>query len=132
MDIAVLAFGLFVFVAHLLEVVFRRIRIPDILLLMLLGIIAGPVAGWVPIEELRLLGQFLGVATLVVILFESGLNLKASELLSGAKRAVPFALTTFIFTLAALIVGAKYLLDIPWATAVLSLWLPAGLSPSYL
>ena len=93
MDLVIFAAGLFVFVAHLLELLFQKTRIPDILLLMLLGVILGPgLFDVVQPEKFGKVGEFLSATTLVVLLCASGLSLKIDVLLHAAKRATPFAL----------------------------------------
>lgn len=89
-----------------------RTRLPAIVLLLLFGVIAGPVAGWLNPEEQ--LGEIvepiikLGVA---VILFEGGLSLQFAELRQaamGVKRLVTLGVTfSFLLgSLAAYTVGA--------------------------
>jgi NhaP-type Na+/H+ or K+/H+ antiporter len=67
-----------------------RLRVPAILLLLVFGVIAGPVAGW--LDPDALIGDLLfpGVSLAVaVILFEGGLSLRFSELRrSGGVHAV--------------------------------------------
>jgi cell volume regulation protein A len=41
----VLVIGLLVFLAHFFTALFRRTRIPDVLLLLLLGVVLGPLTG---------------------------------------------------------------------------------------
>ena len=103
MELTVLLAGLFVFLAHLLEVVFEKTRIPDILLLMLLGVIVGPVLGLVSVQEhFGKVGEFLSVVTLLVILFESGLTLPLKTLMKAAGRAIPFSILSFMTAVACL------------------------------
>lgn len=92
METVILAAGAFVFLAHLLDIVFERTRVPDILLLMVLGVLCGPVSGLVPLSALGQVGDFLAVVTLVVILTESGISLQLKTLVNAAGRATPFAL----------------------------------------
>ena len=91
MEVAVFAAGLFIFLAHLLDYFFERTRVPDILLLMLLGVIVGPIAGLMQPSDFGFVGEFLSVVTLVVILCASGLGLKFDVLLKAAPRATPKA-----------------------------------------
>lgn len=107
MDIVILAAGIFVFLAYLLDSIFKRVRIPDILLWMLIGVVA---ANFIKPEDFGEVGKFMGTMTLVVILFESGLSLPISELLTAAKKAVPFAMITFFVTVAGLAVATYFLL----------------------
>jgi len=65
-----------------------RFHLPAILLLLLFGIGAGPVTGWIPVDRLfgDLLFPFVSLAV-ALILFEGGLSLKISEL-RGSGRVV--------------------------------------------
>ncbi|MEC9071518.1 MAG: cation:proton antiporter, partial [Myxococcota bacterium] len=92
MNVAILTAGLFVFLAHLLDVLFLSKKIPDILILMILGVLAGPVFGVVELSEIETVGKLVAVITLVVILFESGLNLSIRQVVGAAGTATPFAL----------------------------------------
>ena len=96
MEVAVFGAGLFIFLAHLLDYFFERTRVPDILLLMLLGVLVGPIFGWMSPADFGAVGEFLAVVTLVVILCASGLSLKFQVLLKAAKRATPFALFSML------------------------------------
>ncbi|MBD90826.1 MAG: hypothetical protein CL940_10840 [Deltaproteobacteria bacterium] len=108
MEMAILAAGLFVFLAHLLDLVFRATKIPDILVLMIVGVIAGQALEVSTITTLKDVGQFVAVVTLVVILFQGGLGLKIREVLQAAKRATPFALLSMAGAVA-MMTGVLYL-----------------------
>ncbi len=128
MHTVVLAAGLFVFVAHLLEAFFERTRIPDILLLMVLGLLVGPVFGILALEDLGRVGDFLAIVTLAVILFESGLGLQLRTLLSSLGRAAPFSVVSMASAIACLTVSLKYLMGMDWWTAVLGGLIMGGTS----
>jgi Kef-type K+ transport system membrane component KefB len=51
--------GLLIFCAHLFNAWFSRRRIPDVLLLMGIGILVGPVAGLITPEQLSNVGPVL-------------------------------------------------------------------------
>lgn len=97
-----------------------RLRLPAILFLLLSGILAGPVLGW--LDPTRLFGTLLfPLVSLAValILFEGSLTLRLSELPGIGKvvrRLIGIgALTTWaIITLA-----ARWLLDFDWELALL-------------
>jgi NhaP-type Na+/H+ or K+/H+ antiporter len=128
MHTVVLAAGLFVFLAHLLEVFFERTRIPDILLLMILGLLVGPVLHLLNLEDLGKVGDFLAIVTLAVILFESGLGLQLSSLFKSASRAAPFSLISMVSAIACLTVGLKFLMGMDWWTALLGGLIMGGTS----
>lgn len=98
----------------------RRTGIPSIVLLLLAGIIAGPVTGLVDPEEL--LGDTLDPAiTLAVglLLFDSGFSLQFRKLTEG--RTVVYLLVTvgMLITWAVGSAGAYLILDLPAGIAVL-------------
>ena len=68
----ILLVGILVFVAHFLSQLFRKTNIPDVLMLMLLGILVGPALGLVSPSDFGKVGSVLSTIALVVILFESG------------------------------------------------------------
>ena len=67
--------GLLIFAAHLFTEIFSRKRIPDVLLLMVIGLALGPVFHLVKPEELGPVTSVFTTITLVIILFESGTRL---------------------------------------------------------
>ena len=109
METAILGAGLFVFTAHLLDAFFEKTRIPDILLLMVLGLLIGPVLGLLTTDDFGQVGPFLSVLTLLVILFESGLSLRIKALLDSAGRAAPFSIISMLLAIAGL-AGATHLM----------------------
>ncbi len=97
-----------------------RMRIPSILVLLVFGIVAGPVLGWINPEELlgSLLYPVVSLAV-AVILFEGGLSLSVKEFRSiGGVMAwlvtLGAAITWFIGALA-----AHWILGLDWPLAVL-------------
>jgi hypothetical protein len=56
MSTTILFIGLAVFLAHFLALQFRRTNIPDVLVLVLLGIVIGPVLGWWQPEDFGKIG----------------------------------------------------------------------------
>jgi len=73
-DIAPVVFfvGILIFLAHLFTSVFSRTRVPDVLLLIIIGICIGPVFGLVSTSQFGIVGPVMTTITLIIILFESG------------------------------------------------------------
>jgi NhaP-type Na+/H+ or K+/H+ antiporter len=95
--------GLIVFASHLFTGIFERKRIPDVLLLMIIGLILGPVLGVVSPEDFGIAGPMFTTITLVIILFEGGLALRF-DTLKKAFRGTS-ALTTSNFIATTLVIG---------------------------
>ncbi len=104
MSTTILVIGLMVFFAHFLSLQFRRTNIPDVLVLMLIGILLGPILGIVSPEDFGKIGSLLATIALVVILFESGTSLDLNTL--GKSLGTTGLLTITCFILTTLIVSA--------------------------
>ncbi len=91
----VIAFvGILVFLAHLFTGIFSRTRIPDVILLIIIGICVGPVLGLTSPALFGAVGPVFTTITLIIILFESGIALKLSNLrlaLGGAMTLAPLS-----------------------------------------
>jgi len=88
----------------------NRFRIPDVLWLIALGILAGPVLGLLPESDLLLLAPVLGTAALVLILFDAGIDLDLFLLRPLARSAIlSSALCYFASTAVLSLVGALVL-----------------------
>ncbi len=97
-----------------------RLRLPSILLLLVFGIVAGPVTGFIQPEALfgNLLYPFVSLSV-AVILFEGGLSLSVKELrtVGGVMTRLLTigALTTWLLSTLA----AHWILDFDWPLATL-------------
>lgn len=78
------------------EIVFERTGVPDVLWLVTVGIVIGPVLGVVDAETLLRIAPYFGAFTLVVVLFHGGVQLRLGELARSAPRATALALLTFV------------------------------------
>ncbi len=98
MDISfvVIFLGLLIFFAHLFNEFFNKTKIPNVLLLLLIGIILGPVSGIVRPDYFGQVGRIFTTITLIVILFESGISLKFAELRRNIGSATFITLFNFI------------------------------------
>ena len=105
MSTTILVIGMLVFFAHFLSLQFRKTHIPDVLVLMLIGIVIGPVLGIVKAEDFGKVGSLIATIALVVILFEGGTSLNLNVLgkslgTTGFLAIVCFVLTSVIAALA--------------------------------
>ena len=119
MSITILAIGLMVFFAHFLSLQFRKTSIPDVLVLMLIGILLGPLLGIVTPQDFGKIGSLIATIALLVILFEGGTSLNLNVL--GKSLKTTGVLTLWCFLLTTLIVTAFgfYMLDLSLLPAAL-------------
>ena len=90
--------GLLIFTAHLFSEIFSRKRIPDVLFLIIIGLLIGPVFHWISPESLGNAGSLFSGITLVTILFESGTQLRFSALKDSFKGALKLTALNFVFS----------------------------------
>ena len=90
--------GLLIFAAHLFSAIFSKRRIPDVLFLILIGLIIGPITHLVDSERLTLLGSILSAVTLVLILFESGIQISINNLKDSFKPSLKLTAANFVFS----------------------------------
>ncbi|MDV7389893.1 cation:proton antiporter, partial [Arthrospira platensis SPKY1] len=78
--LTVVSVGLLVFLAHVFAQIFSKKKIPDVLLLIIIGLIVGPVLQIISIDDFGAIGPVFTTITLVTILFEGGTELKFDAL----------------------------------------------------
>jgi potassium/hydrogen antiporter len=111
--------GVIVFLAHLFNGIFNRIRVPDVLFLIAVGIFVGPVTGLVPASILGQVGPIFATITLIIILFEYGISLELGSLRHSVKGAVKLALLTFLVTMAVVTGLVSWLTDLELLPALI-------------
>ena len=110
MSTTILIIGLLVFFAHFLSLQFSRTNIPDVLVLMVLGIVIGPFLGIVAPADFGKIGSLIATIALVVILFESGTSLDLNVL--GKSLATTGWLSFGCFILTFVVVAAVGMLSL--------------------
>jgi cell volume regulation protein A len=80
--------GILIAIGFLGDYLFRKISFPDILILLALGYLIGPVFGIIDPAQIAPASQIIASLALVVILFNGGLDLHFSAVLSSAPRAL--------------------------------------------
>ena len=104
--------GLLIFTAHLFSEIFSRKRIPDVLFLIIIGLLIGPVFHWISPESLGNAGSLFSGITLVTILFESGTQLRFSTLKDSFKGALKLTALNFVFSAMAIWLVGWFVLEI--------------------
>jgi NhaP-type Na+/H+ or K+/H+ antiporter len=116
-SIVVITLGLLVFIAHGLEEVFTRTKMPDVLILLSIGLLLGPVTGLVSPERMGVVGPVFTTMTLVVILFVGGLGLDFKVLVKSFVGASGLTIWNFIGSMAVVAPIVKFSLGFDWLQA---------------
>jgi cell volume regulation protein A len=96
--IAFALIGGVILIGFLANLLFRATKIPSVLILIAIGVLLGPVAGWITSNSLITIAPFLGALALLIILFEGGLELDISTVVRQAPKASALAVLAFIFS----------------------------------
>ncbi len=95
MDMIIIGLALLFFLGHALNWFFIKTKIPDLLLLVILGYVLGPALGVIEASDLGKVGEILSTTALIVILYEGGIHLSAKDLLTSSLPALKLSLVGF-------------------------------------
>ncbi|MFB3889782.1 MAG: cation:proton antiporter [Candidatus Bathyarchaeia archaeon] len=97
----------------------RKILLPSVLMLMILGIVFGPLLNLFPRDLLMGAIPYVAPLTLAFVSFEAGLSTDMPTVLQQSKRAIPLAVLGFVFSMFAVGTLLHYVLGIRWAFSLL-------------
>ena len=97
MDIIIIGLSVLFFMGHALNWFFIKTKVPDLLILIILGFILGPsITGLIqPDLHLGQAGKVLSIITLIIILYEGGLHLSFKDLAESSLSALSLSLLSF-------------------------------------
>lgn len=115
----ILIVGLLIFIGHFFTAIFKKTNIPDVLPLIIVGILIGsPLTGLVNPASIENIGTVLGTIALALILFEGGSHLQFDTLLRSLKDCVKLSTITFIMT----VLVSTFFLNIWFNDIILSMF----------
>jgi len=122
--------GILLIIGFLADYLFRKTRFPDILILIALGYLIGPIFHIVNPSEIAQASQVIASLALVVILFNGGLDLEFAKVLSSAPRAIILVLVGIGLSIVSTAAFAYYLMGWGFADSLLLGAIVGGTSPS--
>ncbi|MFI4920276.1 MAG: cation:proton antiporter [Gammaproteobacteria bacterium] len=118
------------------EEVFTRTRVPDVIWLILAGILLGPVLGLVSRAQLLSVAPYFSALTLVFVLFEGGCRLDLVQLYRATPRSVLLSVLTFAFSTVGVMLVSRIMVeagllpaDWTWRQELLTGAIVGGTSP---
>ncbi|MBN1951087.1 MAG: cation:proton antiporter [Bacteroidales bacterium] len=118
LTIIIIALGMLIFSSHLFNELFNKTKIPNVLLLLLIGIVIGPISGLVTKDFFGEIGGVFTTITLIVILFESGAGLQLGEIKQSIGSAAILTVVNFLFTVIVAALLSRFLLSLSWLSAL--------------
>lgn len=122
---AFLAVGAIIFVGFFASLVFERTKIPDLIWLIILGLVLGPILAaffqisLIPLAMLRLVTPYFAALALMIILFDGGLNLNLRDVVSHAGASVLHTAITWFGSVSVIASVSIVLLGYPFWIGVL-------------
>jgi len=117
--ILLLAASVVIILGVLGEAFFKKTGIPDILFLMMLGIIIGPVLGIIQPEAVLEIVPYFAAVALIIIMFDGGLNLHIGKVLKTAHFAIILVIVGFALSVGIVAGLAHYGLGWEWIDSIL-------------
>ncbi len=111
--------GAVILVGFLANLLFRLTKIPSVLLLVAIGVVLGPVTGWIRHDALLAIAPYFGAVALLVILFEGGLELDIAHVVRHAPRTAVLAVVVFALSSAVVAALAHVLMGLPLINALM-------------
>ena len=97
MEQVIIGLALLFFAGHALQWVFVKTKVPDLLILILAGFLIGPSGfGLIQMQDLGQAGAVIAEVTLIIILYEGGLNLNWKSLVGAGMPALGLSLLSFL------------------------------------
>jgi len=103
--------GILLVIGFLADFLFKKTNFPDIIILLALGFLIGPVLKWVDPAQIAPFSQLIASLALVVIIFSAGVEFEFSRVLSSAPRTLILVLFGVAFSIAAIAAPAYYLFN---------------------
>ncbi len=126
----ILAIGIIFFLAHVAVSVFERTKVPDVLSLIVLGIVFGPILGIVNTDDFGKVGTVFSSLALVVILFESGTTLNLKTLSESIKSTLTISMATFVVSVTVVAIVGYFILNLGTLPAIILGLIVGSTSPA--
>jgi len=115
---------IFGFIAALLLVAVAANRlsgithVPDLIVLLTIGVLLGPVLHWADPSRFRGVIEVLGTLALILILFQGGLEIQLRSAMRYLPAGLMLAFASFGCSVALIGLAAHYLLHLSWIDAI--------------
>src|SRR3989338_903834 len=102
------AAGIIIILGFLSDWIFSKTNIPDVLWLILIGVLLGPILQFVRPDSLGYAASIFTAFALLFILFEGGLHIRIKDLMRSMYGATTITVVNFVLTVLVITIIAKY------------------------
>src|SRR5579862_2871333 len=96
----------------------RFTHVPDVIILMVAGVLIGPVLHWANPDIFRGAAQGFGSLALMLILFEGGLDLKLRDVLKHFGPGFFLSIFSYVLSMAAISSASHLVMHFPWLNSL--------------
>lgn len=118
-SLALIASALMIVIGFLGNYLFERTGLPDMLFLIVLGMVFGPILGVFDPEIVKGLSPYIAALALVFILFDGGMSMDLYQVFSYSPRAALLAVLSFLFSLLVVSMFMIFLVGVPLSYGLL-------------
>jgi len=98
---------------------FRRTRLPDVIVLMITGLVLGPLLGLVSGSQFQPVTHAFGTLAVILILFEGGLGLEWRAMLRHFPGSLLLSFLAYVFSLVLIALVMRWSMDISMTAALI-------------
>jgi cell volume regulation protein A len=98
---------------------FKKTGLPDMLILIFLGALFGPVLGVFDPTSVKSFAPYIAALALAYILFDGGMGLNIKKVFFNSFKAVLLAVLGFVFTVVGVCLFTVFVFNIPWIYGLL-------------
>lgn len=113
MSLALIISALIIIIGFLGNCLFEKKGLPDMLFLIVLGIVFGPVLRIFDPTAVGSLAPYIAALALVFILFDGGMTMDISQAISNSPRAVLLSISGFVFSVLTVALFMFLLFNVP-------------------
>lgn len=88
-----------IIIGFIANALFKRTNLPDMLILIFIGFLAGPIFGVFDPTSIQSFAPYIAALAVVYILFDGGMGLSLRQVILHSPRAVILAMLSFIFSM---------------------------------
>lgn len=112
-------FSITIILGYIGHMIFARTKIPDVIWLMILGLIVGPVLNLVNVDMFISLSLFMSALALIVILYDAGLNMNFYQMLRGVPRSTLLSIIEILLSMVVIGYISSYIFGFSLITGML-------------
>lgn len=117
--VALIVGGLIVLIGFLANYLFNKTGVPDMLILIFIGIVCGPLLGIFDQATIKGFAPFISAVALTYILFDGGMNLDIKSILTNSPKGILLGVLGFISSVISVTAFTVFLFNVPLIYGVL-------------